>query len=109
MAKAPVHEVEVGDFLLGKHEVTVGRVWPFCRRHRTQDRGGDTPPESQANRGFLKDGKQFYPSWRAHWFNQTPEHPAVLIAWEDAIPYCNWLSRQRQASARLRRGDRGSC
>ena len=55
--EAPVHEVQVGDFLLGKHEVTVGRVWPFCRRHRTQDRGGDAPPESHGEPG-LPQGRQ---------------------------------------------------
>ena len=49
-----------------------------------------------SNRGFLKDGKQFYPSWREHWFKQGPDHPVVMIAWEDAIVYCNWLSREHQ-------------
>jgi len=93
MPEVPVHEVEVGDFLLGKHEVTVGEFGRFADAagHKTV---AETDAGSQANRGFLKDGKQFYPSWRAHWFKQTPEHPVVLIAWEDAIVYCNWLSRQ---------------
>src|SRR5512137_564675 len=28
------------------------------------------------------------------WFKLSPELPVVMIAWEDAIVYCNWLSRQ---------------
>ncbi len=93
MPEVPVHEVEVGDFLLGKHEVTVAEFGRFVNAigYKTT---AEKAAGSEANRGFLKDGKQFYPSWREHWFKQGPEHPVVMIAWEDAIVYCNWLSRQ---------------
>jgi formylglycine-generating enzyme required for sulfatase activity len=93
MPELPVHEVQLDDFLLARHEVTIAEFEQFVRAT-----GYETVAErargTQANRGFLKEGQQFYPSWRSHWFEQAPDHPVVMIAWEDAIVYCNWLSRQ---------------
>jgi formylglycine-generating enzyme required for sulfatase activity len=93
MKEVPVHEVQVDDFLLAKHETTVGEFERFVKAtgHKT---AAEAQAGTQANRGFLKDGKQFYVSWREHWFKQAPDHPVLLIAWEDAIVYCNWLSRE---------------
>lgn len=95
MRELPVHEVQVDDFLLARHEVTVGEFGRFVAAtgHKTV---AETDAGTERNRGFLKDGKQFYPSWRSHWFKQTADHPVILIAWEDAVAYCNWLSRQHQ-------------
>jgi formylglycine-generating enzyme required for sulfatase activity len=95
MRELPVHEVQVDDFLLARHEVTLAEFERFVTAtgHNTT---AERAAGSEANRGFLKDGKQFYPSWRAHWFKQNPDHPVVLIAWEDAIVYCNWVSREHK-------------
>jgi formylglycine-generating enzyme required for sulfatase activity len=97
MPEVPVHEVEVGDFLLAKHEVTVAQFARFVAAtgYKTV---AELAAGSQANGGFTKDGRTIYPCWREHWFAQGPDHPAVLIAWEDAIVYCNWLSRQHNLS-----------
>ncbi len=93
MGEVPVHEVEVGDFLLAKHEVTVAEFARFVAATGYQT-VAEAAAGSQANRGYIKDGKTVYPYWRDHWFEQAPDHPVLLIAWEDAIVYCNWLSRQ---------------
>jgi len=93
MPELPVHEVELDDFLLGKYEVTVAEFGRFV-----DATGYKTVAEADAgtnrNKGYLKEGKTVYPYWRTPWGKQAPDHPVVLIAWEDAIVYCNWLSRQ---------------
>ena len=33
-------------------------------------------------------------SWRSPGFAQGPDHPVVAVSWNDAIHYCNWLSRR---------------
>jgi formylglycine-generating enzyme required for sulfatase activity len=33
-------------------------------------------------------------SWKSPGFAQTDEHPVVAVSWDDAIRYCNWLSRK---------------
>jgi formylglycine-generating enzyme required for sulfatase activity len=48
---------------------------------------------------MIEKGWTKYPNFKAHWFKQTDKHPAVWIAWEDAIVYCNWLSKQHGITA----------
>jgi formylglycine-generating enzyme len=95
MREVPVHEVQVDDFLLARYEVSVAEFDRFVTAtgyKTTAERVAGT----EANRGFRKDGQQIYPCWREHWFQQAPNHPVVLLSWEDAIVYCNWLSRQHK-------------
>lgn len=33
-------------------------------------------------------------NWTAPGFAQAPNHPAVALSWDDAIHFCNWLSRR---------------
>lgn len=94
MAEVPVHEVQVGDFFLSKYEVTVGQFRRFVEAtgYKTvaETSGGVRPtPE------LLAQDKTLHPCWKAHWFKQSDNEPVVWVAWEDAIVYCNWLSRQR--------------
>ncbi|MGD0578170.1 MAG: SUMF1/EgtB/PvdO family nonheme iron enzyme [Bryobacteraceae bacterium] len=93
MREVPVHEVQVDDFLLSRFEVTVAQFGRFVAAtgHKTVAEGDAGLHPSQA---VIREGEKFWPSWRRHWFEQGPDHPVVLIAWEDAIVYCNWLSRQ---------------
>jgi sulfatase modifying factor 1 len=94
MNEVPVHEVKVGDFLLARFEVTVGEFARFVGAT-----GYKTVAEMDVGLypalAVVRNGERYYPSWRKHWYEQGPDHPVVLIAWEDATVYCNWLSRQR--------------
>ena len=93
MREVPVHEVRVHDFLLARYEVTVEQFGRFVAAT-----GYKTVAEVDAglhpSQALKRDGETFYPYWRRHWFAQGPDHPVVMIAWEDAIAYCNWLSRE---------------
>jgi formylglycine-generating enzyme required for sulfatase activity len=93
MRELPVHKVRLGDFLLSRFEVTVTQFGRFVTAT-----GYKSVAEADAglhpSQAVIREGKTFYPDWRRHWFEQGPDHPVVTIAWEDAIAYCNWLSRQ---------------
>ncbi len=95
MPELPVHEVWLDDFLLAKHEVTVGEFERFVKATGYQTTA-ERVVGTEANRGFVKDGKQFHPSWRAHFYKQNADHPVVMTSWEDAMAYCNWLSREHK-------------
>jgi formylglycine-generating enzyme required for sulfatase activity len=98
MGETPVHEVTVGDFLLGKYEVTVAGFARFVAA-TGQKTEAEAAAGSVVNRGVMKDEQLFYPHWRTNdWCVQGPDHPVLMIAWEDAIAYCNWLSRQHRLS-----------
>jgi formylglycine-generating enzyme required for sulfatase activity len=93
MGELPVHEVKLDNFLLSRFEVTVAQLGRFVSATRYK-----TVAEADAGlhpgQAVVREGKRFYPDWRQHWFEQGPDHPVVFIAWEDAVVYCNWLSRQ---------------
>jgi sulfatase modifying factor 1 len=93
MSEIPIHKVQVDDFLLAKYEVTVGQFRRFV-----EDTGYKTLVETSGgvrmSEELIKQGKTSHPCWKAHWFEQNDKHPVVWIAWEDAIAYCNWLSRK---------------
>ncbi|MHC4439101.1 MAG: formylglycine-generating enzyme family protein [Planctomycetota bacterium] len=93
LAETPVHEVELGSFLLSPYEVTVGEFRKFVEESGYETRA-ETDGQGKATKEMIEKGWTKYPNFKAHWFKQTDRHPAVWIAWEDAIVYCNWLSRQ---------------
>jgi len=93
LAETPDHEVEVGDFMIATYEVTVAEFRQFVA-----DTGfrslAETDGQQKATKEMVEQGKIPCPNWKGHWFEQTDRHPAVWIAWEDAIVYCNWLSKK---------------
>lgn len=91
LAETPVHEVELGSFLLAPYEVTVAEFRAFVEETGYKSRA-ETDGQGKATKEMLEQGKAKYPNWKAHWFAQTGRHPVVWVAWEDAIVYCNWLS-----------------
>ena len=98
LAEMPVHEVEVGNFLLSPYEVTVGEFRKFVEETGYKTRA-ETDGQGKATKEMIEKGWTKYPNFKAHWFKQTDRHPAVWIAWEDAIVYCNWLSKQHGIAA----------
>ena len=94
MRELPIHEVRVDDFLMSRFEVTVGEFARFVAATAYRS-VAEVDAGLHPSQAVVREGETFYPNWRRHWFEQGPDHPVVLIAWEDAILYCNWLSRQR--------------
>ena len=93
LAETPVHEVELGSFLLSPYEVTIAEFRKFVEETGFKT-FAEKDGESRASEEMNKQGKTQNPNWKAHGFEQTDRHPVVWVAWEDAIVYCNWLSRQ---------------
>jgi formylglycine-generating enzyme required for sulfatase activity len=76
----PQHTVELSEYFIGKYPVTNAEYLPFVWDT------GRRPPK--------------------HWQGQTyPEikknHPVVYVSWEDALAYCQWLSKSTGQSYRL--------
>jgi formylglycine-generating enzyme required for sulfatase activity len=114
----PTHEVEITrPFYMGKHEVTVGQFKRFVAEtgYKTvaeypENEGSGFDPQRQTvvtlwtfnlsfhNPGFRED-KKF--NWRNPGFTQTDDHPVVLVSWEDAQAFCEWLSRVEGKHYRL--------
>ena len=76
----PIHNVTLSDFYISKYEVTVEQYKHFCKET------GHPFPKSPN-----KDWYDEHPNVKTWvWRNNMP---IVNISWNDAMAYCEWLSK----------------
>ncbi|MCI0691139.1 SUMF1/EgtB/PvdO family nonheme iron enzyme [candidate division KSB1 bacterium] len=77
-SEKPVHQVYIDDFYMDKYEVTVAQYQKFLNAN---------PKQSKPD----------------HWDEQlqNSNRPVVYVSWNDAVTYCEWLSKQRGKRVRL--------
>jgi formylglycine-generating enzyme required for sulfatase activity len=96
------HEVELTrGFYLGVHEVTVGQFRQFVHEAKYQT---EVEKDGKGGWGVDKNGKVVMDAkytWRSPGFEQTDEHPVVLVSWNDAQAFCGWLSKKEKKTYRL--------
>ncbi|MCP4104399.1 MAG: SUMF1/EgtB/PvdO family nonheme iron enzyme, partial [Desulfobacteraceae bacterium] len=63
-----LHSVELSEYWIAKYPVTVAQFWAFI-----QDIG-------------------FEVIERWHEYNRFDNHPVVIVSWNDAVKYCEWLT-----------------
>ena len=85
----PVHSVTVGDFYLGRHEVTVKEYLAFANsvnKHFPEwmEKGSKYNIKTGSDDHYKKLGDAL----------TNDNHPIVGISWYDAVAYCNWKSEQ---------------
>ncbi|GAA4418957.1 hypothetical protein GCM10023187_52890 [Nibrella viscosa] len=100
----PVHQVTVSAFLMGKYEVTVAEFEQFIEATRYQT---DAEKEGHSYTWNGKDWKKMVGvNWRCDAEgNVRPRsdqnHPVLHVSWNDAVAYCEWLSRRTGKRYRL--------
>jgi formylglycine-generating enzyme required for sulfatase activity/serine/threonine protein kinase/Tol biopolymer transport system component len=94
-SEGPQHWVRITKpFGLGRHEVTRGQFRRFV-----EETGYKTEAERDGKGGGgLVDGKWIRDPrflWSAdQGFPQTDDHPVVNVSWDDAVAFCQWLSKK---------------
>jgi formylglycine-generating enzyme required for sulfatase activity len=89
-------------FYMGIHEVTRGQFRRFV-----DDAGHQTEAEKPGAGGWgwnearkaWEDNPRY--NWRTPGFDQTDEHPVVIVSWNDARAFISWLSRKEGKTYRL--------
>ena len=101
LSEGPQHEVEITQpFYMGQTDVTVGQFRQFVKAtgYKTQ-----AEREGGAVRGFPNGGFKEVANtdWLNPGFAQTDDHPVVCVSWNDAVEFCQWLSKEEGKTYRL--------
>jgi sulfatase modifying factor 1 len=100
----PQHHVRISrGFLMGQFEVTVGQFRQFAdaagyRTEAERDGTGAWGYEPQSGKCV---GRRPEFTWRNPGFVQSDDHPVIDVTWNDAVAFCNWLSRKEGKRYRL--------
>ncbi len=98
----PRHEVCVDGFWMGRLEVTRGQFREFVRAsaYRTDVEKEGVAWISNKSTDWKWKKLPGY-DWSNPGFDQTDEHPVVLVSWNDAKAYAQWLSSKSGHTFRL--------
>jgi sulfatase modifying factor 1 len=99
-AETPRRRVKITKpFHVSAHEVTVGQFRKFIAAT-----GYKTTAEKDG-RGYGWHNSEWVKSdefnWRNPGFEQRNDHPVCNVSWEDAVAFCQWLSKRERAIYRL--------
>ncbi len=100
----PPHRVTVSSFYIGKYEIKVSEFKKFV-----DDTGYKTDAE-KGDGSLIWDGSNWSKKTGVNWRcdvagNTRPQseynHPVIHVSWNDAVAYCEWLSRKTGKTYRL--------
>jgi sulfatase modifying factor 1 len=97
----PRHPVRISKpFYMGQHEVTLGQFLKFYHAAGYKpDVERDGKPSLGYDKAKLVESNKFRP-WAPGWEIEY-DHPAVFISWNDAVAFCEWLSKTEGKTYRL--------
>ncbi|MCL6506361.1 MAG: SUMF1/EgtB/PvdO family nonheme iron enzyme [Bryobacteraceae bacterium] len=97
----PQHRVRITrPFYLGAYEVTVGLFRKFVEAtgYKSEGEKDGRCADVWTGKGWQQDPRF---NWRNPGFEQSDEHPVTCVSWNDAVAFCQWLSKKEGKTYRL--------
>jgi len=96
----PAHKVEITrQFSLSAHEITVGQFRQFVEdtKYKTDAELNGLGGLGYDAEGENQQGPEF--NWKNVGYEQTDQHPVSNLSWNDAVAFCDWLTRKEGLDA----------
>jgi formylglycine-generating enzyme len=95
------HRVKITKpFYLSAYEVTVGQFRRFVEETGYVT-GGEISPPMSIHQAGPSGRRDWSITWRKPTFLQGDDHPVLCLTWDDAVAFCEWLSRKEGHNYRL--------
>ncbi len=98
------HEVTITKpFYMGITHVTVDQFAAFAKdaNYKTDAEKSGQVVGLEIKDGMMQPDSTRGHSWRDPGFPQTGNHPAVVISWNDAQAFCDWLAKKSGKNVQL--------
>ena len=99
------HQVKVSDFAMSKYSVTVSEFRRFIEAtgYKTDaEKGGNSVVYFGNNTGGIKNGVNWRYGVRGELRPASDDnHPVLHVSWNDAVAYCEWMTKQSGKTYRL--------
>ncbi len=98
------HRVKLSDFYISKYAVTVAEFRKFV------EAAGYHTDAEKAGSSFLRNGKTWEEKAGVNWrygvsgsvrSATEDNHPVLHVSWNDAVAYCEWMTKQTGKTCRL--------
>ena len=99
----PRHKVRITkSFYMGQHEVTLRQFLKFSHdaKYKIEAERDGYPNLGYDNEGRLIESNLFRP-WDPKAWKIEMDHPVIYVSWNDAVAFCEWLSKQEGKTYRL--------
>ena len=98
----PRHKVRITKpFYMGQYEVTLGEFLKFYNDSKYKiDAERDGEPSWGFEDGKLVESNRFRP-WDPIGWKIEMDHPVIYVSWNDAVAFCEWLSKKEGKKYRL--------
>ena len=100
----PRHKVRITKaFDMGQHEVTLGQ---FLKFYHDANYKVEAERDGKPSWGYDNEGKRLIESplfrpWDPKAWKIEMDHPVIYVTWNDAVAFCEWLSKKEGKTNRL--------